>query len=83
MATTRWFLTEAEYDSWRETQPARSLLYAELYTHVGHGVMGFLPHTCTACSFLQYMLKAMQVEPRGARCRHDVRLDVEDCDVGC
>lgn len=80
---TQWFHTFDEYAAWKASLPSEHRVDADLYAHVGHTPMEFLPNDCTVCALNEAMEQVLRGEGRVLLCRHGVRLDVEDCDVGC
>ena len=80
---TQWFSTWSEYTAWRASLPRDHQAYADLYAHVEHTPLEFLPNSCTPCALNQSRTQFRTGEGRVLLCRHGVRLDVEECDVGC
>lgn len=76
-------MTWDEYEAWKDDLPVQHQIDADLYAHIGHTPMEFLPNECAVCGFNEAMAQVLRGEGRVLVCRHGVRLDVEDCDVGC
>ena len=80
---TRWFVTYQEYEAWRDTLPVQAQIDSDLLAHIGHTPLEFKPQDCTACALNEHMAETVYREAQGHVCPHGVRLDVEDCDIGC
>lgn len=52
-------MTHDAYEAWRDTLPVVAQVNTDLYTHVGHTSLQFLPNQCTACALTQKMMDAL------------------------
>lgn len=57
---TRWFLTEAAYEAWKDTLPVRDQIDADLLAHIGHHPWQDQPQRCTACALRQKMMETLR-----------------------
>lgn len=75
---TRYFLTDAGYEAWKDTLPVRDQIDADLYAHVGHFRWEHLPNRCTACGLNEAMWQTLTRQSRILVCRHGSR-ECEEC----
>lgn len=57
---TRWFLTEAEYEAWKDTLPVVEQIDADMLAHIGHMPWEDVPNACVACQVRQKMMETLQ-----------------------
>lgn len=76
---TRWFLTYAEYEAWKDTLPVAKQIDADLYAHVGHTPLGHVPNECTACALNVGMYQVMTRRGVMLLCKHGFRPNCEEC----
>jgi hypothetical protein len=81
---TRWFLTWEEYEAWKASLPVEDQFFADLYAHVEHTPLDFVPNRCTPCALNQSMYQIATGQGIVVLCRHGIRLyDGDLCPEGC
>lgn len=76
-------MTFGEYEAWKDSLPIQDQIDADLYAHVEHTPLDFVPNRCTACAMNQSMYQILTGQGILWVCEHGILVQEESCEYGC